>query len=73
MTLTAATITDEQIRELMQTNALSDRLLLQDCRDALMNLSIGYCLPHERRNYERVRRDARARCAEILNADARAT
>lgn len=71
--LTAYTITDVQIRELRQDvgNATSlgvfERMLLHDCRNALLNLSIGYCTPHERRHYERVRRDARERCAEILN------
>lgn len=77
--LTAYTITDEQIRELQQdvgkapNIGVSDRMLLHDCRNALLNLSIGYCEPHERKHYERTRLDARARCAEILNGKPRVT
>lgn len=71
--LTAYTITDEQIRELQRDVSkasnigVSDCLLLDDCRNALLNLAIGYCAPYERKHYERTRHDARARCAEILN------
>ena len=74
MKLAANTITDEQIRELQRdvgkapSLSVSDRMLLQDCRNALFNTSIGYCAPHERKHYERTRRDARARFAEILSA-----
>jgi hypothetical protein len=56
--ITADTITDEQIREL-QTGASFDVFTI--CRDALQY--------HETvEPYASLRRDARARCAEILNA-----
>ena len=68
--LTANTITDEQIRELMQTVSGSARA---DCVKALQNLCIGYAPKHERAAAEREQRAARARCADIFNARAAGT
>jgi hypothetical protein len=65
MKVTADTVTDEQIRELMQSVSGRD---LADCKKALQNLCIGYAPRHERRAAEYEQHAARARCAEILNA-----
>lgn len=66
--LTASTITDEQIRELMMQSASSQ--VIADCKLALQNLCIGYAPKHERSAAECEQRAARARCAELLNARA---
>ena len=78
MKLTADTITDEQIRELLRsvheqehdTGTISCRETMRACTKALQNLSIGYAPKHERRIAEHDRQLARARCAEIINARA---
>lgn len=63
MRLTAATITDEQIRELWELCITEGKYLLANtCACALRNPK-GMNNDRKRR-----RRAARARCAEILNA-----
>lgn len=57
--ITADTITDEQIRELLR-GSLHDEHAYWTCRAAL-DESVGRCTPELIRN-------CRARCAEILNA-----
>jgi hypothetical protein len=68
--LTAYTITDVQIRELLEAtgaSTLEDRRLRNDCTTALFDLSWGYCPAWERRQYENLRRYAHERCAQALN------
>lgn len=67
--LTAANITDEQIRELRDglRDTPADRVVAHYCKLALLDLCGGYAPKHERATITREHRDARARCAEVLN------
>ena len=64
MKLTAATITDAQIRELRgRADAQGDIVLVYLCCDALRILCEG-----RERASDFAAREARARCADLLNA-----
>jgi hypothetical protein len=65
MKVTADTITDEQIRELLST------LIDNHERHYLARYACAIALMHNRPEKADKIRDARARCAEILNARAK--
>lgn len=65
--ITADTITDEQIRELLRTRALAKSKLM---RRTIVGVALGDGARYVRDGVEVTQAEARARCAEILNARA---
>lgn len=66
--LTADTITDEQIRGLLRSRALAKSPLM---RRTIIGVALGDGARYVRDGVEMTKAEARARCAEILNARAK--